>query len=378
MTIEPCALERWFASQGTRSPRDLSASGAPPITLRDLLGLASAAEREEFMGVSLGYGPPAGSAALRALVAVRAGVPPEHVLITCGAIEALHLAMHSLVGPGDEVIVQQPMYPAVAGLARMRGALVRHWPLARRNEAVARIDSLTGLLTHATRIVAITQPNGPTGDVLDEDELEQMARLLASRGILLLADEVYRDLAIEPGLTVASAARDSNAIVVGDVAKPFGLGGLRVGWLIARDADLRDRVGTLRDYSTLSVPTASDALAQIALRHVDDLLRVPLRNIRANLARLRAFAERDHLVAFDAPRAGATAFVRVADADQMQRALAGAGVLVVPGALFGEPDYLRMGLAGAEDEFADALATLGRTLLDGGPASRPTSMTAMT
>ena len=315
--------------------------------------------------MSLGYGPPAGSAALRALVASRAGVPPEDVLITCGAIEALHLAVHALVGRGDEVVVQQPMYPAVAGLARMRGAPVRRWPLMRKTGAAERFATLTTLFTDATRLVAITQPNGPTGDVLDEDELNTLARLLAERGIRLLSDEVYTDLAIEPGLAVPSAARFPHAIVVGDVAKAFGLGGLRVGWLIARDAVLRDRITTLRDYTTLSVPTASDALARIALRHAGILLAGPLENIRANLARLRALAARDHMLVFDAPRAGATAFVRVADADGMQRALASTGVLVVPGALFGEADHLRIGLAGDQAEFADALAMLGRTLARG-------------
>ena len=365
MTIEPCALERWFASERTPRRYDLSASGARPITLRELLGVASAAEREEFTGVSLGYGPPAGSAALRALVATRAGVPSEDVLITCGAIEALHLAVHALVGHGDEVVVQQPMYPAVAGLALMRGAVVRRWPLAPGTSSAARVDTLVPLLTDATRVVAITQPNGPTGDVLDEHELDTLARLLAERGIRLLSDEVYRDLAIEPGLAVPTAARHANAIVVGDVAKPFGLGGLRVGWLIARDAVLRDRIATLRDYTTLSVPTPSDALARIALRHVDGLLERPLENIRANVARLRALAARDDLLALDAPRAGATAFIRVADADRVQRALAAAGVLVVPGALFGEPDHLRIGLAGDQTEFVDALALLGRTLAGG-------------
>jgi aspartate/methionine/tyrosine aminotransferase len=371
VTIEPCALERWFASQRTPRRGDLSASGAPPLTLRELLGIASAEEREEFMGVSLGYGPPAGSPALRALVASRAGVPPEDVLITCGAIEALHLAVHALVGPGDEVVVQQPMYPAVAGLARMRGAFVRRWPLSRGANAAARFEGLLPLLNDATRIVAITQPNGPTGDVFDENELAQLAKLLAARGVLLLADEVYRDLAIEPGLAVPSAAPHANAIVVGDVAKPFGLGGLRVGWLIARDPILRDRTATLRDYTTLSVPTPSDALARVALRHVAALLRTPLENIRANLARLRVLAAGDHLLALDPPRAGATAFVRVADADGVQRALGAAGVLVVPGALFGEPDYLRIGLAGAQAEFADALAMLGRTLAQGEALGEP-------
>jgi aspartate/methionine/tyrosine aminotransferase len=290
-------------------------------------------------------------------------VVPHEVLITCGAIEALHLAMQALVSPGDEVVVQDPMYPAVAGLARMRGATVRRWPFAAGASAADRLGALASLLSRATRLVAITQPNGPTGSLLHRDELDALAQLLDDRGIFLLSDEVYRELAIEPGLVVPTAASRPRAIVVGDVAKPFGLGGLRIGWLVTRDMSLRERIRALRDYTTLSVPTPSDALARIALEHADVLLAIPIANARANLERLKALATREDALSFVPPQAGVTAFVRVANAASVQRALASQGVLVVPGALFGDPDRLRVGLAGPPNEFADALAAL-RLIVD--------------
>lgn len=333
-------------------------SGAHPITLDALLALASPEQRQEFACLPLGYGPPEGSARLRDLIATRAGAAPDEILVTCGAIEALHLAVQALVSPGDEVVVQDPMYPAVAGLARMRGASVRIWPLAEGASAADRIGALASRLSHATRLVAITQPNGPTGAVLHRDELDVLARLLDHRGIYLLSDEVYRDLAIEPGFVVPTAAGRPRTVVVGDVAKPFGLGGLRIGWVVTRDASLRERIRALRDYTTLSVPTPSDALARIALEHADSLLATPVANARANLEHLRGLATREDALSFVPPRAGVTAFVHVANAARVQRALATQGVLVVPGALFGDAERLRLGLAGPPNEFADALAAL--------------------
>lgn len=356
-------LERWFAAQPRDVTCDLSLSGAPPVRLDELLALASPQERDGFATLSLGYGPASGSPELRGLVAERHAVAADEVLVTCGAIEALRCAVSALVEPGDEVVVQKPMYPAVAGIARACGATVVPWRLDEADGFRPRIEKLAPLLSPRTRLVGITQPNGPTGSVLEEGELATLTDLLGPRGIWLVSDEVYRDLVLEPGLAVPSAARVyDRALSIGDVAKPFGLGGLRIGWVAARDADVRERIAARRDYTTLSVPTPSDALAAIALRHADALLARPIANARANLAALADLAARDHTLSLVRPRAGVTAFARLADAPTIQRRLAGSGVLVVPGELFGHPDRLRIGLAGPQGEFALALEQLVRLL----------------
>lgn len=361
--LEPFALERWFASASRAGTRDLASSGAPPRSLAEILALASTVERESFTSLSLGYGPPDGSPALRAAIAARVGIPATAVLVTCGAIAALHLAVLSLVRPGDEVIVQHPMYPAVAGLARLRGARVVRWPLEPAREFRGSVRAARSLLTPRTRLVAITQPNGPTGSVLEADELDELVDALAVRGIWLLSDEVYRELDLEEGFVVPSAAgRYERAVCIGDVAKPFGLGGLRIGWLATTAAELRERARTLRDYTTLAVPTPSDVLARIAFAHADALLHDALTPARQNLSQLALLAARDHALSFAVPRAGLTAFVRVADAPRVQRALEGEGVLMVPGALFGDPDRLRVGLGAPPEDFAYGMERLGQLL----------------
>lgn len=359
-TLPPFALERWFASRAGTPRIDLTSSGAPARTLRDLLALASPAERDAFDEISLGYGSPDGASSLRAVIASRTSfATADEVTVTCGAIEGLRLAVDAVVAEGDEVIVQEPMYGAVSGIARIRGATVVPWPLRPERGFVGALDELAARIGPRTRLVAITQPNSPTGSVFEDRELDELVGLLGPRGIWLLSDEVYRDLALAPELVVPSAGgRYDRALVVGDVAKPFGLGGLRVGWLIVRDPEARARIALARDYTTLSPPTPSVLLAEIALRHADELVAWPLEIARANLARLQAAAGRRPALSLEPPRAGVTAFPGIADADRIQRRLAEQGVLIVPGSLFGRADRLRIGLAGAADEFASGLAQL--------------------
>ena len=187
--------------------------------------------------------------------------------------------------------------------------------------------------------------------------------LIDPLGAWLLSDEVYRELTLDHDFTVASAAElYARAISVGDVAKPFGLGGLRVGWLVTRDDDVRERIRARRDYTTLSTPTLSDTLATIALRHSAELLRQPVANARANLAALTALGARAHALSFDSPRAGLTAFVRADGAETLQQRLAADGILVVPGRLFDRPDHLRLWLGGSIAAFSLALERIASHL----------------
>jgi len=149
LPFEPFELERWFATRVGRPRIDLTSSGALPRTLRELLGLASAAERDRFDAVSLGYGPPDGAGSLRTAIAARSSIGPgEEITITCGAIEALRLVIDVVVAEGDEVIVQEPMYGAVAGLSRSRGATVVRWPLRPEHAFVGSLDELALSLIH--------------------------------------------------------------------------------------------------------------------------------------------------------------------------------------------------------------------------------------
>ena len=355
----PCGLERWFAEHARTAGIDLASSGAPPRSLASLLSVADPAERARLDDLSLGYGAGEGSSGLRASIAGRhPSVHPDEVAVTCGAIEALQLTLSALLSPGDEVILQEPMYPAAAGIAVARGGRIIPWRLIPERGFRASVDELGALLTSRTRVVVIAQPNGPAGSILELEDLHALAALLRPRGVWLISDEVYRDLVLEPGLCVRSACEIyERAISVGDVSKPFGLGGLRIGWLIARDSDLRRRVAAHRDYTTISVPTLSDALATIAIAHATELLRAPLRNARTNLGRLET-ARRRMRLSFPSPRAGVTAFVRLPHAAAVQRLLADRGVLLVPGSLFGHPDRVRIGLAGSPDEFENGLQQL--------------------
>lgn len=132
--------------------------------------------------------------------------------------------------------------------------------------------------------------------------------------------------------------------------------------LVTRDARLGQRIRALRDYTTLSPPTPSDMLAQVALRHSAELVRAPIANARENLLALRALAVRHESLSLVPPRAGLTVFTRFAGAATLQRRLASDGILVVPGELLGCPDHLRIWIGGSTAEFAFAAEEIARHL----------------
>ena len=179
--VAPLELERWFVSCRRPWRCDLSASAAAAPTLAALLALAAPDERAAFHEASLDYGPPDGCSELRELIASRhTGTSPTDVVVTAGATQALHLAITCLLDPGDEIVVQWPTYPAIAGIAETHGAVVRLW----QTDDAARPDlrTLEHLLTPRTRVVAITQPTTPTGTLFCDWDLVALLALADAAG----------------------------------------------------------------------------------------------------------------------------------------------------------------------------------------------------
>ena len=134
---------------------------------------------------------------------------------------------------------------------------------------------------------------------------------------------------------------------LGSISKTYGLPGLRIGWLACRDERIRDALVTLKDYTTICASAPSELLVALALRHRETLIDRNLEIVRRNLALLDDFFAR-HSSAFRwiRPTAGPIGFPRVGgtgDVDRLCAALAGAGVLLLPGSVYDEPRHVRVG-----------------------------------
>jgi aspartate/methionine/tyrosine aminotransferase len=141
----------------------------------------------------------------------------------------------------------------------------------------------------STRAVFVNTPHNPTGSVMTAGEQKKLAEALAARSIPLIVDEVYHPLYFAGDAPSASVL--PNTIVLGDFAKALSIPGLRIGWLIDRDAQRREALLDLRSYFTISGSPLTEAVGAHALAHAPVILQ-RLRDVaRANLELLTRFME---------------------------------------------------------------------------------------
>jgi aspartate/methionine/tyrosine aminotransferase len=200
-------------------------------------------------------------------------------------------------------------------------------------------------------------------------EQRALAEELAAAGIPLIADEVYRPIYTGPLHTdapIAGASALPNTIVLGDFAKALSLPGLRIGWLIDRDAPRRAALLDLRSYFTISCSPLTEAIGAHALLHAKTILERLKSVASANLALLTQFMDRQsQRLCWAPPTGGTTCFPWLRDGRDSRplcEALARAGVLVAPGDCFEMPAHLRVGYGAMPDGYAAALDIFGRIL----------------
>jgi aspartate/methionine/tyrosine aminotransferase len=196
---------------------------------------------------------------------------------------------------------------------------------------------------------------------MDRATLERVAGL----GVRLFGDEVYRELEHDPRDRLPAACDlDERAVSLGSISKSYGLPGLRIGWLVTRDARLREAIMALKDYTTICSSAPSEVLTALALRHREVLTRRNQAIVAHNLPLLDDFIARHaDTFAWVRPTASPIGFPRVSGVGDVERfceRLAAAGVLLLPGAVYDEPGHVRMGFGRAN--MPEALRVLEENL----------------
>jgi len=371
--LETFALERWMTAHEVHAKYDIAESGVFPLSTDDLLNLLPPEERsatlDELLALRLGYSEAPGSLELRSLLAATyRATGPDEILVTTGAIEANFLLFNVLLDPGDHVVAVHPAYQQLQSVPRAVGCDLSLWPVADGPDGF-RFDlaALERLLTPRTKLIVVNSPHNPTGAVLSAEAFRRIYALADSIGAYVLSDEAYRWLD-HPGASQPPAPpmRDlgPRAVSVGTFSKPFGLPGLRIGW-IAGPADLVARCWAMRDYVSLSPGKLNDALAVLAFQHRAQIVDRSRAIIAQNLATAIAwFDEHADLASWTPPQAGLLALLRYHHelpslqlADQLAIEQS---VMLAPGSAFGYEGYLRIGIGQQPAVFAEGLARTGR------------------
>ena len=198
-------------------------------------------------------------------------------------------------------------------------------------------------------MIVLNNPNNPTGALIDEPLLREIVEVAREHDAWLFCDEVYRRLEHEPGTTAPSVADlYEKGVSSGSMSKSYSLAGLRTGWVVC-PAEVVQRCLDVRDYTTISAGVLDDALAAVALEHLDAVLERSLGIVRGNLALVDEWIGREARLHYVRPRAGTIALVHY-DLDMpseqfCQRLFDVNGAFVMPGKAFGVEHAFRLGYA---------------------------------
>jgi len=368
--ISPFALERYFAKHEFTARFLLSASDCETLSQAELVGMADSKTRDLWENLRLGYTESPGHPLLRQEIAnLYKTVWPDDVLVLTPE-EGIFIAMSTLLGKNDHMIVMTPAYQSLYQIAEHVGAQVTRWEI--ETDGVRwklDLSALPKLCRPATRLLVINVPHNPTGFHIDAGTQKQILAFAREKRIAVLSDEMYRfsEYSADACLPGSCDLYDQ-AVTLGGLSKSFGLPGLRLGWLACKDRKLAGRFQIMKDYTTICHSAPSEVLGVIALRARDRILDRTRKIVADNLdAADRFFARHHRYFEWIRPMAGPVAFPRLKGTDSIERfcekLVESKSVLLAPGSLFHVPgNHFRIGLG--RRGFPEGLAKLDEFLAE--------------
>jgi aspartate/methionine/tyrosine aminotransferase len=360
------SLLRRVVSQAPPDAVDLGLGepGIPPPS-------SVAATITSFGSGEFGYSPNAGFRVLREAVArylsSRAG--PDSICVTNGSQEALLATFLAFLDPGDEVLIPDPGYPGYPPVVRIAGGVPVAYRLPEARSFAFSPEEVERRLTPRTRAILVNTPANPTGTVLSHRDFEELTALARTRDLLVVSDEVYREIYFGPRpASLLDAAEEG--IVVGGLSKCAGLTGWRLGWA-AGSPDRIAAITVVHQYAATCAPSPSQRLA---LELLDDSAAEEFAS-RREVYRARRDLMRE-LLSDDfpchSPEGSYYLLLKAAlDGDSVSLALdllKRARVVTIPGAAFGDEAsrYLRLSFSAREDVIREGISRLRAALSRGG------------
>ncbi|MDG1084072.1 MAG: pyridoxal phosphate-dependent aminotransferase [Planktotalea sp.] len=356
----------------------MTASDAEAMSMRDLLAMATPAEREAFEGMWLGYTETFGAPDLRAAIAATyAKQSALDILCFAGASEGIFAANQVILDQDSHAIVVTPNYQSHETLPNAI-CEATGVPLEPSDNWSLDIDRVAAAIRPNTRLVTINFPHNPTGAILPLDRYEALVELCRKHGIYILHDEIFNGLG-ETGTRHLPFIADiyERGLSLNVMSKSFGLPGLRVGWIACQDAEIVSKMERLKHYLSICNSGPSERLTMIALRNKDRILARNCAIVDENLPKWDAFfARHSELFEWQRPDGSCMAFPRYKGADGVEAFCASlveeSGVLFLPSTIYSSvlgptpTDRLRLGFGRANLD--EGLAALNAHLMRNGVA----------
>lgn len=369
--FEPFVLEREMGKWENEVSYNLSESGVHPLTLGELMAMAGRSV-DELGKVEINYPQANGTKELRRTIAAYyPGATMDNVLVTTGAAEANYLIINTLLEPGDEAVIMRPNYLQVWGVAKNRGVKVKDFNLVEEKGWAPDLDALASTVSSKTKLIAVCNPNNPTGRILTEAEMKSIVAAAAKVGAWILADEVYAGAErLTDTVTKTFYGMYEKVIAVGSMSKAYGLPGLRTGWAVG-PAGVLDDMWARHDYITITNTMLSDKLTTIALSpNVRPKILARTRKlIRDGYPVIEAWAARHgNSIKLYPSQAAAVAFMsynrKINSSEFVRRLRDEKSVLIVAGDHFGFDHHWRISFGLPHDYLSEGLRRIDELLAD--------------
>ena len=264
------------------------------------------------------YGDHLGKRELRELIANDAGggTRPDDVMMTPGAAGALFMIHTAMLSPGDRLLVVRPNYGTNIETPRAIGAQIDFLELTFEERYCLTAERVSKALKKETKLVSITYPHNPTGVMISEEEMKKIVKVVEDHGCTLLVDETYREMAYGK-IPPMVASLSQRVLSVSSVSKTYGLPGVRMGWIICRDAKFMEKLLAAKEQIVICNSILDEEVTYRALVKKAQILPPIKEKIAKHFEIVRAwFAKQPHLEWIE-PTGGVVCFPRIKKSSQV-------------------------------------------------------------
>ena len=195
----------------------------------------------------------------------------KETVVTVGGSEGIDMAFRAVLNPGDEVLIPQPCYVSYEPCAVLAGGVPVIINLKEENEFRLTKEELLEAVTEKTKILVLPFPNNPTGAIMERKDLEEIARIVIEKDLLVLSDEIYSELSYkEDHVSIASLpGMKERTILINGFSKAYAMTGWRLGYACG-PAPIIEQMTKIHQFAIMCAPTNSQFAAVEALKNGDE------------------------------------------------------------------------------------------------------------
>ena len=290
----------------------------------------------------------------------------DEVLVTVGGSEAIDLALRAMLDPGDEVIVPEPSYVSYVPCVALADGVPVTIPLQEAHQFRLQPEELEAAITSKTKIVVLSYPNNPTGAIMNQEDLEAIAKVIIDNDLYVISDEIYSELSYqEEHISIASLpGMAERTIVINGFSKAFAMTGWRLGYAAGPKVILEEMT-KIHQFAIMAAPTSIQYAGIAALRDCDREVQEMRESYNQRRRYLMNALKELNLPCFE-PYGAFYVFPNISEFGMTSEEFATQLVLeekvaVVPGSAFGDSGegFIRISYAYSIEELREAFLRVG-------------------